>query len=552
MPLPLEATAMRLRRLVGGVLAAAVLLTGCTRVSTPIQSGGRHAFTVPHVLRFADISDPDTLNEYLSTMDLVYFLSSMMYSYLVVADDRGHLIGDLATAVPTLANGGISRDGKTYVYHLRRGIRWQDGKPLTSADVKFSWSAVVNPNNNTLHREGYTEVASIDTPDPYTVVVHLRRRYPPFVTKFFTPLQEGGKPILPAHILAKYASINQVPFNSAPIGSGPFRFVKWERGRRIVLERFKGYFKGVPKLQRIEFDIIPEDQTILNEVRLHHIDLVASPPVTLYGQYKNLPQVTTQLYPWNSQALLIMNESRPGLSDVRVRKALANAIDYGALIDKLTHGSAERAHDIIPPTALGYVRNAAYRYDPAAANAQLDAAGYKLGPDGVRSNGKTRLSYTLDIIAGSDSERMTAVQLQQYFHAIGVRLSIKTFAYDDIFTPDGPIYGNNYDFATYGVTLSWDPDMLYYIGCAYFYPKGENVYRYCNPQVDALERAGLQTDDPKKRAAIYSRAEPLIWQTIPYIPLYERRRIVVRSPDLRNFKVNPSSSPWYNMWQWDI
>jgi len=541
-----------LRRLVSGMLAAAILLTGCTRTSQGPAAGARHAFTVPHVLRFADISDPDNLNEYLSTMDLVYFLSSMMYSYLVVANDTGELEGDLATEVPTLANGGISRDGKTYVYHLHHNVLWQDGAQLTSADVKFSWQAVVNPNNNTLHREGYTEIASIDTPDKYTVVVHLKRRYPPFVSKFFTPLQEGGKPILPAHILAKYRSMNQVPFNAAPIGSGPFRFVKWERGREIVLERFTKYFKGVPKLERIEFNIIPNDNTLLNEVRLHHIDLVASPPSTLYQQYVQLPGVTTQLYPWNSQALLIINNSHPGLNDVRVRRALAESIDYKSIAGKLTYGSGETAYDIIPPTAVGYVKNPPYTYDPAGANKLLDDAGYARGPDGVRTKGAVRLEYTLDTITGSDSLRKEAVQLQQYFNALGVRLNIKPYAYNEIFTPDGPIYGDRYDFAIYGQTLSWDPDMLYYIGCDYFYPKGENVYRYCNPQVDALEKAGLTTDDPAKRKAIYSKAEPLIWQTVPYIPLYERRRIAVHSPDLRNFKVNPSSTPWYNMWQWDI
>lgn len=541
-----------LRRLVSGILAAAILLTGCSRTSQGPTASGRHAFTVPHVLRFADISDPDNLNEYLSTMDLVYFLSSMMYSYLVVANDTGQLQGDLATDVPTLANGGISRDGKTYVYHLHHNVLWQDGAPLTSADVKFSWQAVVNPNNNTLHREGYTEIASIDTPDKYTVVVHLKRRYPPFVSKFFTPLQEGGKPILPAHILAKYRSMNQVPFNSAPVGSGPFRFVKWERGREIVLERFTKYFKGTPKLQRIEFNIIPNDNTLLNEVRLHHIDLVASPPSTLYQQYLQLPGVTTQLYAWNSQALLIINNSHAGLDDVRVRRALAQSIDYKSIADKLTYGSGETAYDIIPPTAVGYVKNPPYKYDPAGANKLLDDAGYARGPDGVRAKGSVRLEYTLDTITGSDSLRKEAVQLQQYFNAIGVRLNIKPYAYNEIFTPDGPIYGDRYDFAVYGQTLSWDPDMLYYIGCDYFYPKGENVYRYCNPKVDALEKAGLTTDDPVKREAIYSKAEPLIWQTIPYIPLYERRRIAVHSPDLRNFKVNPSSTPWYNMWEWDI
>jgi peptide/nickel transport system substrate-binding protein len=534
-------------------LLCAMLSAGCTRtagLNGPVQ--GRHSWTVPHVLRFADISDPDNLNEYLSTMDLVYFLSSMIYSYMIVADDRGQLQGDLATEVPTLQNGGISKDGKTYVYRLRRNVRWHDGAPFTSADVKFSWQAVVNPNNNTLHREGYTEIASIDTPDRYTVIVHLRRRFPPFITKFFTPLQEGGKPVLPAHILSQYKSMNQVPFNSAPVGTGPFKFVKWDRGREIVLERNDLYFLGKPKLQRIEFTIIPSDQTILNEVRLHHVDLVASPPSTLYDQYRKLPEVVTELNPWNSQAYLILNQRHAGLNDLNVRQALSMSIDYDALISKLTRGSAERAYDYIAPTAIGYTKNPPMRYDPAAANALLDNAGWRRGADGVRSRNGVRLDYTLAVIAGSDSQRMIAVQLQQYFAGIGIRLTMKSYAYNTIFTPDGPIYGNRYDFATYGATLGWDPDLSYYVGCDAFYPKGENVYRYCDPQVDALERAGLQTDDPKQRAAVYSRAGRLMWQTIPYIAVYERRRISVRSPDLTGYKVNPSSTPWYNMWEWDI
>src|SRR5579864_4878466 len=140
------------RQFIATLLCAVLpVVCGCQRVSAPVSQGMRHPWTVPHVLRLADLSDPDNLNEYLSTMDLVYFLSSLMYSYMIVANDRGQLEGDLAAQVPTLRNGGISNDGKTYVYHLRHGVRWQDGVPLTSADVKFSWQAIVNPNNNTLH-----------------------------------------------------------------------------------------------------------------------------------------------------------------------------------------------------------------------------------------------------------------------------------------------------------------------------------------------------------------------------------------------------------------
>ncbi|MHB1798490.1 MAG: ABC transporter substrate-binding protein [Vulcanimicrobiaceae bacterium] len=535
------------------ILLGVALLAGCTRIATEnAVRGGRHAWTVPHVLRFADVADPDRLNPYLSEMDITYDLSSMIFSYLVVANDRGRLVGDLATEVPTLADGGISPDGKTYVYHLRRGVKWQDGAPFTSRDVKFSWEAVVNPRNDTLYREGYDRVASIDTPDAYTVVVHLKRRYPPFVSLFFTPLQEGGKPILPAHILAKYRSIDRVPFDSAPIGTGPFKFVKWERGREIVLARNDDYFKGRPRLAKIVFYVIPNDETMLDEMRLHQIDLITAPQAALYEQYESIPGAVVETVPWNAQNVLVMNERHAGLGDLTVRMALAMSIDYRALARKLTHGVGEATGAVEPPTAIGYLDLPPYRYDPAAANRMLDAAGWRRGPGGVRVKNGVRLDYDIAVIAGSSNIRLAALQLQQYFAAIGVRLHLKTYPYNTIFSYDGPIFTGRYDFADYSTTLSWDPNNLVYLGCDRWYPRGQNVYGYCNRELDALERAGLATDAPRARAAIYRRAERLIHATVPYIPLYQLRRLVVRSVDLRHFKTNPTSTPWYNIWQWDI
>lgn len=504
------------------------------------------------MLRVADISDPDNLNPYLSTMDLVYDLSSLVYSYLIIADANGRLEGDLATEVPSPANHGISADGLTYTYHLHPKVRFHDGVPLTSSDVKFSWQAAINPNNNALHREGYDEVRSIDTPDATTVVVHLKRRYPPFLTEFFAPLQEGGKGILPRHLLEKYRSLNQVAFNSAPIGSGPFKFVRWNRARDIVFARNDAYFKGRPKLERIVLSIIPDDNTIFNQVRIHQVDLVVSPPTALYDRYRGLPDVVTDLAKWNAQTYFVMNNHRPGLNDVEVRHAIAMAIDYDGIIAKLGHNVPERAYDVLPPTSFGYVKNKPYTYDPAAANALLDRTGWKRGSDGIRTKNGARLEYTFDIISGAENQRRLSVQMQAYFAAVGMRLNIKTFPYNTIFAPDGPIYSGNYDFGTYSTTLAWDPNLRFYLGCDKIYPAGENVYRYCNRAVDVLEDRGLQTDDIAVRARAYHEVQPLIWDSVPYIPIYEMRRTVVRSPDLQNFSINPTSTPWFSAWQWDI
>jgi peptide/nickel transport system substrate-binding protein len=538
-----------LRRLTA--IALALTFGACTRVSTALPSQ-RHPWTRPGVLRIADISEPDTFDALLSTMDLVEDLSSLVMSYLVIADGQGRLIGDLATAVPTLANGGISRDGKTYVYHLRRGVRWHDGAPFTSQDVKFTWSAVMNPRNNVFHREGYDEVASIETPDALTAVVHLKERYPPFVTKFFTTLQEGSKPILPAHLLAGLPTINQAAFNAAPVGTGPFRFVRWERGRGIDLAANDAYFKGRPKLRAVHFVVIPADTTILDSLKTHEIDLAVGLPAALYQRYTTLDGVRAALYPWDGETILSVNNGKPGLRRLDVRRALSMAIDYQALIAKVTHGVATPAHDILPEAALGYTNNPPYRYDPGAANSLLDRAGWRRGPDGVRAKNGERLDFTLAFSSGSASARDIAIQLQQWLHDAGMNLALKSSPYNVIFTHDGPIESRRYDLAIYTYTLPYDPDNLIYLGCDQFSPKGENTTAYCDPVVDAGERAGLQTDDPARRAAIYTRVEKRIHEMVPYIPLYVLRRPVAYNVDLKNYDAAPGIAPWWNVWQWEI
>jgi peptide/nickel transport system substrate-binding protein len=211
------------------LLGVAVALVGCTKATPSALVQGRHPWTIPHVLRIAEMSDPDRLNPYLSTMGVTDDLSSLVYSYLVITDDRARLRGDLASSVPTAADGGISSDGRTYVYHLRRGISWQDGVPFTARDVVASWRAVMDPHNNTFEREGYDRVASIEAAGPTTVVVHLRRRYPPFVSHFFA--QEDGKPVLPAHILA-HGDFNAGDLSSHPVGTGKRRLRRWDAQRR--------------------------------------------------------------------------------------------------------------------------------------------------------------------------------------------------------------------------------------------------------------------------------------------------------------------------------
>jgi len=538
---------------VRAIAAASALLACACACSYEGARGpdGRHPWTRAGVLRLADVADPDSMNPLLSTMDLSYDLSSLIFSYLVTADARGTMTGDLATQVPALANGGISRDGRTYIYHLRAGVRWHDGVPLTARDVAFSWSAIMNPRNNVLHREGYDEVARIETPDDRTVVVHLRRRYPPFVTQFFTTLQEGAKPVVPEHLLARMDQINDAPFNAHPVGSGPFRFIAWERGRRIVLEANERYYKGRPKLDRVELAILPDMNTIATQLRTHEVDMAVSPNAVLYDRLRTTPGLRATLTDWNSQLILMLDDARPALRHAEVRRAIARAIDYSVLIEKLSYGTALPAHDIVPPSSIGYANNPVYPHDPRAANALLEAGGWRAGLDGIRAKGATRLDLVM-VVAPTGIGPAVAVQLQQMLRDAGIGLTIKTYPYKGIFAYDGPIVNGRFDLAVFANTLEYDPDSTSTLTCGQFAPKGENESRYCDPALDALERAGLASDDPRERAAIYRAIGRRVHENVPYIPLFRQRRVSVFNDDLHGYDPAPVAAPWWNAYAWSI
>lgn len=523
---------------------------GCTRVAAP-TSDGRHPWTQPHVLRLADVADPDSLNPLVSTMDLSYDLSSLMFSYLVVVDRSGTLIGDLATEPPTISNNGITNNGRTVTYHLRRGVKWHDGASLTSRDVAFSWRAVMSSRNNVLHREGYEEVASIATPDDSTVVVHLRRRFPPFVSEFFTTLQEGAKPIVPEHLLGRLASINDAPYNAHPIGSGPFKFVSWQRGDRLVLARNDAYYRGRPKLDRIELHIVPDENTLMTQLRTHAVDIPVSTSQLTWSLLRHEPGLVARLDPWNSELLLALDDTRPALRDVRVRRAIAASIDYRALIHKLSYDTGQIASDIIAPGMTGYADNTPYAHDVTYARALLDSAGWRDQPGGTRAKDGVPLTLVM-VVASKGMGPLYAVQLQSMLHDAGIGVTIKMYPYRGVYAYNGPIVTGTYDLAVYANTLTYDPDRTSTLTCDEFTPKGMNEFRFCDPKVDALERKGLETDDLLLRAATYRQAGALIHQDVPYIPLFLQRRPAVMNDDLRGYDPSPVAAPWWNVWTWDI
>ncbi|HTV92866.1 MAG TPA: ABC transporter substrate-binding protein, partial [Verrucomicrobiae bacterium] len=194
-------------------------LCACAKVGTH-GAGGGNPWTVPGVLRIGDVEEPDNLNLMFGHTLATAEMDPLLFSFILRTDADGNLIPDLATRVPTQQNGDISRDGKTITIHLRHGVKWSDGAPLTSADWLFTYHAVLNPRNNIKTDYGWDQVASASAPDPYTIVIRLKR---PTVEAIEILSMDGDAyPPLPAHLLAKLPDLNQAAFNSAPISSGPF------------------------------------------------------------------------------------------------------------------------------------------------------------------------------------------------------------------------------------------------------------------------------------------------------------------------------------------
>ncbi|HEU5480687.1 MAG TPA: ABC transporter substrate-binding protein, partial [Candidatus Tumulicola sp.] len=324
---------------------AALAAAGCSK-------GGQNAAPADE-LRLAININPMQLDPILSQNTMESFVDGIIFDELVSQDAQHHQIPDLAATVPTLANGGIGKDGLTLTYHLRHGVRWHDGAPFTAKDVLFTWHAIMNPANNVVSRRGYDQVQSMDAPDDYTVVMHMKRMFAPAIDTIFgesdTPMR-----ILPAHLLAKYPNINQVAFNAAPVGTGPYEFVRWLRGDRIVLRANPNYFRGAPRLKRLTLLIIQDDNTTEAQLRSHEVDLGMEIPAPVYRDVADAPGVVRQLVEAPVYTAILFDMKHAPLDDVRIRRALVMGMDRRAIVRDDTYGTGKLAVADLSPYYWAY------------------------------------------------------------------------------------------------------------------------------------------------------------------------------------------------------
>jgi peptide/nickel transport system substrate-binding protein len=498
------------------------------------------------------------LNPILSANTTEAMLNRLSFDTLLSVDASGkQLVPVLATAVPTLANRGISRDGTTITYHLHPGVRWQDGVPFTSRDVKFTWQAIMNDANNVNSRNGYERVRSVDTPDPLTVVFHLKAKFAPFVNTVFAE-SDNSYCILPAHLLAEYKDLNRVPFNDLPIGTGAFKVVKWVHGDHVELTANDAYFRGKPKLRRIIVRDVPDENTSVNLLRTHEIDWIFEASPELINALRPLDAARTIKLDYvaaPSTYRLYMNTSRPALSDVRVRQAIAYAVDKKLLVDRLTGGTAVPGTADQPPFSPYYEPNVQiYAYDPQKARSLLREAGYTFGPDGTASKGGRPLSLQVSYNVENATRRAIAVQVQAELKRIGIDAPLKGYPANLMFATfgQGGILTNaKYDLNISGWTAGFDPDDYSLYGCDQFPPAGTNFTRYCSPEMQRLQASALSSYDEETRKKAYSEIQKLLAHDVPDLELFYFRFLQPINPAFKNFAPNPMNEAW-NAFLWEL
>lgn len=533
------------------LLVAALVLAACTRLAPgPAAQGARHSWTIPGHLRIGTSDEPDNLNPMFAHTDATDQVDALIFAPVFRYDERGEFVPELATEVPSYANGGISKDSKTIVLHWRRGVVWSDGAPLTARDLRFTWRAVENSANNTKARYGWDDIATIDVPDDATAILRLKR---PNAGVLGILGGGGGSayPPLPEHVLGKLPDLNRANFNAHPIASGPFLLAAWNHGSSLEFKPNARYWRGAPKLKAVSLRVVPNPDSLFAELVTHEIDVIPSVPENLAGRLSALDGVTVKSHLVANWRRLAINCARPALSDARVRLALAEAVDWDRLNATVYHNLNVRARSDIPPGSWAAPRIPFYAHDPAAARRLLDASGWRAGPGGIRAREGRPLHLVISATNKPGNEE-AEVQIQQALGALGIELRVKNYPASYLFAQDGPLYGGRYDLEWSIDTSGPDPDNQGNWSGDFVPPRGANTSFLRDPLVTQLSDAALRTFDRAQRKALYQREEERIHALVPAVFFYWQNARAAYNSDLRNYRPAEFITDNWNAWEWSI
>jgi peptide/nickel transport system substrate-binding protein len=465
---------------------------------------------------------------------------------LVKTDDKLEYVPSLATQAPSLENGGITPDGLSYTFKLRPGVKWSDGTPFTSADVKFTYEVLTMPGVDVRGRVGWDQITQVDTPDETTITFKFKAVDAAFLDRV------SAAQILPKHVLGGLdgPAINQHQWFRAPNpGLGPFTFKEWVPGSHITLTKNPNYYKsGQPYLDTVVFKIVPDANTLLNQLETGEVDSrwrLNNEHVDIVKGFRGVGLVSVpSATPW----LLWQNHTRAPFGDKNVRLALAHGFDKEGIAKQLLKGLVEPAWQLISPLSWAHNPNVPKRtYDPTKAKQILDAAGWAPGPDGIRAKGADTLSFELMNITGEQERVQVLSFVQRQWKEIGVDARIRNV---DVGTMWGQgLPKRNYDMAYSYTGRLADPEMSSHYLSPQYNPT-TNFAGYANPEVDQLLLSASQTVDRAKRKELYFKVQELVADDQVYLFLAWLTNHTVMNTRIEGYKPAPAYVEFWNVDEW--
>jgi peptide/nickel transport system substrate-binding protein len=487
-------------------LAVFLLLTGC-----------RSAQRDPQTVVFLIESSPTSLDPRVGTDFASEHIDELIFDGLVRIDEQLHF-------QPALAERWEQPDPKTMIFHLRRGLRFSDGRPLSARDVVWTFDsmrngAVISPKAAT-----YASIQSVEARDPGTVVFHLHQPD----NFLLTNLSSRAIGIVPEG--------SGKDFWRNPVGTGAFRFASQRIDQDVVIERNPMSWQAQPKIARVRFAVVPDAITESLELEKGSADVeVNSLPMDALPTLAQRPNLVVEDAPGTEIQYLAFNTRDPILGDARVRQAIACAIDRDLIIRTLYRGHARPAVSLLPPTQWAWSGEVPrYDYDPARAEKLLDAAGYHAGANGIRLHLSMKTST-------DERARLLGAVIQQQLAQVGIALDLRSNEFATFYAD--VVRGAFQMYSLYWIGGNEQPDIFSYVfSSARIPPHGANRGRYANPQLDALLDNAAQSPDMNRRRADYVAAQQILARDLPAVNLWYIDTLVVHNRRLTHVTPSPSGS----------
>ncbi|MBL7685097.1 MAG: peptide-binding protein [Deltaproteobacteria bacterium] len=487
-------------------------------------------------------SEPDTLNHLTATDAYESRINSFVFDSLIERDN------ETLEWKPKLASSWEVSDNKMqFTFHLRRDVKWHDGKPFTADDVIYSFDRIQDPKVDAPHlRVYYKDIKKLEKVDDYTIRFTYAKPY--FKALVFC----GEIPIIPKHIFDDGSDFNKNPAGRHPIGTGPYRFLRWDTGKKIVLEKNTDYWDAhkMPGLQQIVFKIISEDSVALQELKKGEVDLAGLRPIQWVRQTDskkfNRDFVKHEYYA-PGYRFIGWNLKNPLFQDAKVRRALTQLIDRQSIVDKLEFGLGKVISG--PFFFQGYEYNQTIPplpYDPEDSKKLLEEAGweksnesgllekeFEVEEEGKKIKKKMSFQFTFLIPSGARFYERLATLMKEDFKKVGIEMKIRTMEWAAFI---GRINKRDFEATALGWSAGFDEDP-YQVWHSSQAKQGSNFVGFENKEADEIMEEARKTFNQDRRAKLYHRFHEIIADEQPYTFLYTGESLIARSARFKNVKV---------------